>query len=81
MADSASYSLAKKGRLLKDTAGRGLTRRLWPREIKEEEGQLEDKGENHVRMSQARTGRLLAIYMEYRESRLADGRLIWNLAG
>ena len=46
------------GRLPKDTAGCGLTTRLKPPNIEEEEEpQLEDKRENDLRMSQTRPGR------------------------
>ena len=42
------------GRLPKDTAGCGLTSTLWPPNFEEEEPQLEDKGENYLRASQAK---------------------------
>ena len=50
-------SLVDNGRVPKDTAGRGLTSTLWPRNFEEEEPWLEDKSENDLRMPQAGPGR------------------------
>ena len=64
----------------KDIAGRGLTSTLWPPNFGEEEPQLEDKSENNLRTSRARSGNVTgqigqtACEMESREPGLADGR-------
>ena len=57
MADSASYATCGHRAATQDTAGRGLTSTLWPPNFEKQEPQLEDKSENDLRISQARSGR------------------------